>query len=98
MRRSPVDPRTTTGIHHVQDVYAGPGLQGVPRATAKEIRVVKLDFRAAGIGFNENSGPAGRVMVGTPIAISNGADPAAPAPSATGLDRQKTATILPPAS
>ena len=73
MRPSPVDPRKTTGIYYVQDVHAGPGLQGVPRGTAREIRVVALDFRAAGIRSNNNRGPAGAAMVSTPVAISNGA-------------------------
>lgn len=73
VRPSLVDERKTTGIYYVQDVYAGPGLQGVPRGTAKEIRVVALEFRAAGIGSNNNGGPAGGALVSTPIAISNGA-------------------------
>jgi hypothetical protein len=72
-RQSPVDPRKTTGIYYVQDIHAGPGLQGVPRGTAREIRVVSLDFRAAGIRANGNHGPAGSALVSTPIAISNGA-------------------------
>ena len=72
-RQSPVDPRKTTGIYYMQDVYAGPGLQGVPRGSAKEIRVVQLDFRAAGIGSNGNQGAAGGALCSTPIAVSNGA-------------------------
>jgi hypothetical protein len=35
--------------------------------------VVALEFRAAGIGFNGNSGPAGGAMACTPISIGNGA-------------------------
>ena len=72
MRPSGVDPRRTTGIYYIQDVYLGPGLQGVPRGTAREIRVVTLDFRAAGIGSNGNRGAAGSALVSTPVAISNG--------------------------
>ena len=72
-RQSPVDTRKTTGIYYVQDIYAGPGLKDVPRGTAKEIRVVTMDFRAAGIRSNRNQGAAGAALVSTPIAISNGA-------------------------
>ena len=33
----------------MQDVYVGPGLKGVERGTIKELRVVSLEFRAAGV-------------------------------------------------
>jgi Hydrazine synthase alpha subunit middle domain len=72
VRPSPVDYRKTTGTCYVQDVYAGPGLTGVPRGTVKRLRVVKLEFRPAGIGNNGSSGPGGAALVCTPIAIGNG--------------------------
>ena len=62
----------TNGTCYVQDVYAGPGLAGVPRGTIKRLRVVALEFRAAGIGHNGNHGPAGGALVSTPVAIDNG--------------------------
>ena len=57
---------------------AGPGLAGVPRGTIQKLRVVALDFRAAGIGWNGSGGPGG------------GASPALRSPSATapGMSRR----------
>lgn len=73
LRPSRVDYRRTTGTYYVQDVYAGPGLTGVPRGTIKTLRVVALEFRVAGIGANGNGGPGGGALISTPIAIGNGA-------------------------
>jgi len=72
-RPNSVDYRRTNGTFYVQDVYAGPSMVGVPRGTVKTMRVIALDFRAAGIGDNGNSGPGGGAMVSTPVAIGNGA-------------------------
>ena len=71
-RPSRVDYRDTTGAYFVQDVYSGPGLSGIPRGTIKKLRVVALEFRAAGIGQGRNKGPAGGALISTPISI-NGA-------------------------
>jgi hypothetical protein len=68
-----VDYNQPTGTFYVQDIYLGPGLAGVPRGTIRKLRVVTLEFRAAGIGFNGNSGPAGGALACTPISIGNGA-------------------------
>lgn len=73
VRPSEVDYRRTTGTCYIQDVYAGPGLAGIPRGTVRRLRVIALDFRAAGIGSNENGGPGGGALISTPIAIGNGA-------------------------
>ncbi len=67
-----VDYRRNDGTCYIQDVYAGPGLTGVPRGTVKRVRVVSLDFRAAGIGSNRNGGPGGGALISTPVAIGNG--------------------------
>lgn len=72
-RPSQVDYRQTTGDCYVQDVYSGLGIAGVERGTIKTLRVVSLEFRAAGIGSNGNGGPGGGAMVSTPVAIGNGA-------------------------
>ena len=72
-RPSEVDYRKTQGTYYVQDVHLGPGLKGIPRGTIKSLRVVALEFRAAGIGRNFNKGPAGNALASTPISVDNGA-------------------------
>jgi hypothetical protein len=72
VRPSTVDYRRKHGFYYMQDVYAGPGLAGVPRGTVKKLRVVAIEYRAAGIGANESAGPAGLAMACTPISIGNG--------------------------
>ncbi len=56
-----------SGTFFVQDVYEGPGLEGVERGTIERLRVVALDYRAAGTGMNLN--PA---IVSTPVAVPGG--------------------------
>jgi hypothetical protein len=73
VRPSVVDYRKATGAFYMQDVYAGPGLAGVPRGTIKKLRVVALQFRVAGIGLGINYGPAGWSGVSTPV--SSAAEP-----------------------
>jgi hypothetical protein len=73
LRPSLVDYRKTDGTCYVQDIYAGAGLEGVERGTVKTLRVVALEFRAAGVGSNGNGGPGGGALVSTPIAVGNGA-------------------------
>jgi hypothetical protein len=68
-----VDYRQTEGTCYIQDVHAGPGLAGVARGTARTLRVVTLDFRAAGIGSNGNGGPGGGALISTPPSTGNGA-------------------------
>ena len=72
-RPSLVDYRQSEGTCYVQDVYAGPGLKGIERGVVKTLRVVSLDFRAAGVGSNGNGGPGGGALVSTPVAVGNGA-------------------------
>jgi hypothetical protein len=67
-----VDYTQPNGVYYVQDVYEGPGLAGVPRGTIKKLRVVGLEFRAAGIGNNGSRGPGGGALVCTPISVGNG--------------------------
>ena len=61
-----------TGTFYIQDVYAGPGLTGIPRGKAKKLRVIGLDFRATVIGGNHNRGEAGEAFVATPVAVAQG--------------------------
>ncbi len=72
LRANRVDYTLTTGTYYLQDIYAGPGLQGVARGTIKKLRVVGLEFRPAGIGENGSTGPAGGALVCTPVSIGNG--------------------------
>ncbi len=72
-RPSAVDHRKTEGTCYVQDVYAGPGLAGVPRGSVKRLRVVAIDFRPAGVGNNGSRGPGGGALISTPVAVGNGA-------------------------
>lgn len=67
-----VDYRQSSGTFYLQDVYAGPGLAGVPRGAIKKLRVIALEFRPAGIGNNGSIGPGGEALVCTPISIGNG--------------------------
>ncbi len=69
-----VDYRSECATVYLQDVYQGPGLTGVDRRAAKSLRVVALEFRAAGIGSNLNHGPAGDALASTPISIEGAWD------------------------
>lgn len=73
VRPSFVDHRKTGGTFYIQDIYQGPGLKDIARGTIKKLRVIALDFRAAGIGNNGSGGPAGGAMSSTPVSIGNGA-------------------------
>lgn len=70
-RPSLVDHRKTEGMFYLHDIYFGPGMQGVARGEVKELRVVALDFRAAGIRDNTSSGPGGASNNSTPVSINN---------------------------
>ncbi len=85
VRPSLVDYSKTTGTCYLQDIYAGPGLEGVARGTIKRLRVVALDYRAAGMGWNYNAGPAGDALVCTPPAMSVGVRETAEAAVRAGL-------------
>ena len=66
------DERLKTGMVAVQDVYAGEAMKGVVRGTVKSLRVVSLQYRQAGVGFNSNGGPGGGGVSSTPPALGNG--------------------------
>lgn len=71
VKPSQVDYRKDTGTFYMADIYVGPGLEGVSRGAIKKLRVVALDYRAAGIGVNTNRGPAAGAIVSTPIGVGN---------------------------
>ena len=58
-----------TGTVYLHDIYDGPGLVGVERGGIKSLRVIALEYRAAGVGSNGNAGPAGGAMISTPVSI-----------------------------
>ena len=72
MKATLADYTQDTGTYFMEDVYVGPGLKGIPRGTAKKLRVVSLEYRAAGVGNNGNGGEAGGAMISTPISVGNG--------------------------
>ncbi len=96
LRASTVDYRQQHGTYYLQDIYAGPGLAGIPRGTIKRLRVIALSFRAAGIGENYSQGVAGAALSSTPISIGNGAwDPKTVLGEATVYDDGSAAFLVP---
>ncbi len=72
VRASLVNPRDNYGIYSVQDVYEGPGLAGIPRGTAKKLRVVALEYRVARMGYGQNGGECETGLCQTPISLNSG--------------------------
>ncbi|WP_018970612.1 hypothetical protein [Rubritalea marina] len=66
-----VDYTKENGTYYVHDVYEGLGLKGIKRGEAKKLRVVEIDYRAAGVGGKFNGGPGGGSLNTTPISIGN---------------------------
>jgi len=71
VQASTVDYTRDTGTYYMQDVYHGPGMEGVKRGVAKKLRVVEVRYRASLIGGSSNRGPAGGAFVATPIGVPN---------------------------
>jgi len=71
-RASLVRPEQNTGVFTMQDVYEGPGLAGVPRGTAKKLRVVALEYRVARMGYGQNGGECETGLCQTPISLNSG--------------------------
>jgi hypothetical protein len=72
VRPSGVRPRLNTGVFIVQDVYQGPGLAGVPRGTAKKLRVVALEYRTCRMGYGQNGGECETGLCQTPVSLNSG--------------------------
>jgi hypothetical protein len=72
VRPSVVDYRKNDATIYMQDIYRGPGLQGVPRGSIRSLRVVALEYRHFPIGSMKLSGPGGGSACSTPIALNNG--------------------------
>ena len=71
-RPSQVDLSKQTGQYFVQDVYEGPGLEGIERGVITKVRVVELLYRPFSVGWNWNFGEVGDSLVSGPCAIGNG--------------------------
>ena len=71
-RASMVNYTSETGTYYMADVYAGDGLKGIDRGTAKYLRVVALDYRPYSIGATIGRG-VGSSDPYSPIATGNGA-------------------------
>lgn len=72
-RPSMVDPTLDYATYYMQNVFMGPGLEGIDRSIVRSLRVVALGFRTVGLGSNGNGGPAGGAMSSTPISVGGGA-------------------------
>jgi len=72
IRPSIVNHDVDYGTFTMQDVYFGPGMEGIERGVAKTLRVIALEFRSTGIGENSSSGESGYAIVSTPISAGNG--------------------------
>jgi len=54
-----VDPSSSDAVVYLHDVYTGPGLAGVPRGTAKQLRVVAYHFGYRGLAGPDKIGCGG---------------------------------------
>ena len=54
-----IDPADDTATVFIQDVYTGPGLRGVPRGTAKSLRVLAYHFGYRGLAGSDKIGYGG---------------------------------------
>ncbi len=72
VRASLVQSQSNFGVFTLQDVYDGPGLAGVPRGTARKLRVIALEYRAARMGYGQNGGECETGLCQTPISLNSG--------------------------
>ena len=72
MKPSPVKWQEKSGSYYLQDVYIGEPMKGIERGTAKKIRVVGIEFRAADVLYGSNVGEVGPSHSRTPVSINNG--------------------------
>jgi len=71
VQASSVDYAKEYGTYYMQDVYYGPGMEGVERGAAKKLRIIEVRYRASLIGGSRNRGPAGGAFVATPVGVQN---------------------------
>jgi len=51
-----INPKSDSAVVHSADIYAGEGMQGVPRGTVKKLRVLEPHFAYPGMGGHLNIG------------------------------------------
>ena len=67
-----IEPGRSDATVYLQDIYVGPGLEGVPRGTIKKLRVIAYNFGYVGLAGNDKIGLSGpwdamRIVGTTPI-------------------------------
>jgi formylglycine-generating enzyme required for sulfatase activity len=71
-----VDLKKTTATASIQDIYTGPGLEGVPRGTVKSLRIFQYEFSYRNMGGHYQIGMEGpwdvRRLVGTVPVFKDG--------------------------
>lgn len=70
-RASTVDDTKSFGTFYVQNVYHGPGAEGIRPGSIRKLRVVALEYRAAWVGSLWAGGPGGDSCAQTPIGVRN---------------------------
>lgn len=71
-RASSVNYGKETGTFYIGNIYEGDGMEGVEKGTAKQLRIVALEYRAGAVGSNLASG-SGTADPYTPVSTGNGA-------------------------
>ena len=97
-----VDLTSKEATIYIRDVYAGPGLAGVPRGTVAGIRVIAYDFGYVGLAGNDIIGLSGpwdamRILGTTPIEPDGSASFRIPANTSVAfqpIDREGKAVQL----
>lgn len=72
-RSSSVDYRKNEGVYYMQNIYEGNGLKGVKQGTIKQLRIVEIEFRAAGVGEVNGNGNGGGAVASSPTGVGNAA-------------------------
>lgn len=70
-RNSEVDFAKNTGSYYLQDVYASGSLEGIERGSVKKLRIVEIEFRAAGLGMTFGSGKGGTSHASSAVGVGN---------------------------
>ena len=66
-RSSSVDYTKNEGVYYMQNIYEGNGLKGVKPGTIKQLRVVEIQFRAAGVGEVGGNDKGGGALMSSPV-------------------------------